>query len=45
VARGIKRANNVRKALEEVKDKKHELIDGVKVYINNGWVLLVSDTN
>jgi mannose-1-phosphate guanylyltransferase/phosphomannomutase len=40
-----KKGQTMRKALEEVKDRKHELVDGVKVYTNNGWVLLVPDTN
>ncbi|MDR1522982.1 MAG: mannose-1-phosphate guanyltransferase [Endomicrobium sp.] len=40
-----KKGKTMRRALEEVKDKKHELIDGVKVYVNNGWVLFVPDSD
>jgi mannose-1-phosphate guanylyltransferase/phosphomannomutase len=38
-----KKGRTMRMALEEVKDKKHELVDGVKVYVNGGWVLFVPD--
>jgi mannose-1-phosphate guanylyltransferase/phosphomannomutase len=38
-----KKGKTMRRALEEIKDKKYELIDGVKVYTNNGWVLFVPD--
>jgi mannose-1-phosphate guanylyltransferase/phosphomannomutase len=38
-----KKGQTMRRALEEVKDKKHELVDGVKVYVNGGWVLFVPD--
>jgi mannose-1-phosphate guanylyltransferase/phosphomannomutase len=38
-----RKGQTMRKALEEVKDKKIELIDGVKVYVNGGWVLFVPD--
>ena len=33
----------MRKAIEYTKDKKVELIDGVKIFLNNGWVLLLPD--
>lgn len=38
-----KKGQTMRKAIEDAKDKKVELIDGVKMYFNNGWVLLVPD--
>ncbi|MDR1941845.1 MAG: mannose-1-phosphate guanyltransferase [Endomicrobium sp.] len=38
-----KKGQAMRKAIEEAKDKKSELIDGVKIYFHNGWVLLVPD--
>ena len=33
----------MRHAIEEAKGKKAELIDGVKIYFDNGWVLLLPD--
>jgi mannose-1-phosphate guanylyltransferase/phosphomannomutase len=38
-----KKGQAMRKAIEDAKGKKSELIDGVKIYFNNGWVLLVPD--
>jgi mannose-1-phosphate guanylyltransferase/phosphomannomutase len=38
-----KKGQTMRRALEEVKDKKYELVDGIKVYVNGGWVLFVPD--
>lgn len=38
-----KKGQAMRKAIEDAKGKKAELIDGVKIYFNNGWVLLVPD--
>jgi mannose-1-phosphate guanylyltransferase/phosphomannomutase len=38
-----KKGQTMRKALEEVKDKKVELVDGIKIYLNNSWVLFVPD--
>jgi mannose-1-phosphate guanylyltransferase/phosphomannomutase len=38
-----KKGQTMRKALEEVKNKKTELIDGIKIYLNNSWILLVPD--
>ena len=40
-----KKGQVMRKAIEDSKGKKTELVDGVKVYFNNGWVLLVPDTD
>ena len=38
-----KKGQTMRKAIEYTKDKKVELIDGVKIFLNNGWVLLLPD--
>lgn len=38
-----KKGQAMRMAIEEAKGKKAELIDGVKIFFNNGWVLLVPD--
>jgi mannose-1-phosphate guanylyltransferase/phosphomannomutase len=39
-----KKGQTMRKELESVKNKKVELIDGIKIYINdNSWVLFVPD--
>lgn len=38
-----KKGLTMRHAIENTKDKKTELIDGVKVFFNNGWVLLLPD--
>lgn len=38
-----KKGQTMRMAIEETKGKKSELIDGVKIFFNNGWVLLVPD--
>ena len=38
-----KKGQVMRKAIEDVGNKKSELIDGVKIFLNNGWVLLVPD--
>jgi mannose-1-phosphate guanylyltransferase/phosphomannomutase len=40
-----KKGQTMRRALEEVKDKKYEIVDGIKVYVNDGWVLFVPDTD
>ncbi|MDR2192328.1 MAG: mannose-1-phosphate guanyltransferase, partial [Endomicrobium sp.] len=40
-----KKGQAMRKAIEEAKGKKSELIDGVKIYLSNGWVLLVPDAD
>jgi mannose-1-phosphate guanylyltransferase/phosphomannomutase len=33
----------MRRAIEAVQPYRNELIDGVKVFINGGWVLLMPD--
>ena len=38
-----KKGQAMRKAIEDAKGKKAELVDGVKIYLSNGWVLLVPD--
>ena len=38
-----KKGQAMRNAIEYSKDKKTELIDGVKIFLNNGWVLLLPD--
>ncbi|MFA7074067.1 MAG: mannose-1-phosphate guanyltransferase [Endomicrobiaceae bacterium] len=38
-----KKGQTMRNAIESTKDKRTELIDGVKVFLNNGWVLLLPD--
>ncbi|MDR1696101.1 MAG: mannose-1-phosphate guanyltransferase [Endomicrobium sp.] len=38
-----KKGQVMRKAIEDSKGKKTELVDGVKLYFSNGWVLLVPD--
>ena len=38
-----KKGQTMRNAIEHTKDKKTELIDGVKIFLNNGWVLLLPD--
>ncbi|MDR3112066.1 MAG: mannose-1-phosphate guanyltransferase [Elusimicrobiota bacterium] len=38
-----KKGQVMRNAIEETKNKKAELIDGVKIFTSNGWVLLVPD--
>ena len=38
-----KKGQTMRNAIEYTKDKKIELIDGVKIFLDNGWVLLLPD--
>ncbi|MBQ3942967.1 MAG: mannose-1-phosphate guanyltransferase, partial [Elusimicrobia bacterium] len=38
-----KKGQVMRNAIEYAKGKKTELIDGVKIFLNNGWVLLLPD--
>jgi mannose-1-phosphate guanylyltransferase/phosphomannomutase len=38
-----KKGQTMRHAIEEAKGKKSELIDGVKIFVKNGWVLLLPD--
>ncbi|MCL2485726.1 MAG: mannose-1-phosphate guanyltransferase [Endomicrobia bacterium] len=38
-----KKGQAMRKAIEDAKGKKSELVDGVKIHFSNGWVLLVPD--
>ncbi len=38
-----KKGQTMRNAIQNTKDKKTELIDGVKIFLNNGWVLLLPD--
>ncbi|MBR3628694.1 MAG: nucleotidyltransferase, partial [Elusimicrobia bacterium] len=38
-----KKGQAMRNAIEYAKGKKTELIDGVKIFLNNGWVLLLPD--
>ncbi|MDR3243831.1 MAG: mannose-1-phosphate guanyltransferase [Elusimicrobiota bacterium] len=38
-----KKGQVMRKAIEHAVDKKHELIDGVKLYFKEDWVLLIPD--
>jgi mannose-1-phosphate guanylyltransferase / phosphomannomutase len=38
-----KKGQAMRKAIEEAKGKKSELIDGVKIFFDNAWVLLLPD--
>jgi len=38
-----KKGQAMRKAIEDAKGKKSELIDGVKIYSDKGWVLLIPD--
>jgi mannose-1-phosphate guanylyltransferase/phosphomannomutase len=33
----------MRSCLEEAKGKRSELIDGVKIFVKNGWVLMLPD--
>ena len=40
-----KKGQTMRYAIEETKGKKCELIDGVKIFVNGGWVLLLPDTD
>ena len=38
-----KKGQTMRNAIEYAKGKKTELIDGVKIFLDNGWVLLLPD--
>ena len=38
-----KKGQSMRNAIEYAKGKKTELIDGVKIFLDNGWVLLLPD--
>jgi mannose-1-phosphate guanylyltransferase/phosphomannomutase len=38
-----KKGQTMRYAIEYAKGKKTELIDGVKIFLDNGWVLLLPD--
>ena len=38
-----KKGQTMRNAIEYAKGKKTELIDGVKIFVDNGWVLLLPD--
>jgi mannose-1-phosphate guanylyltransferase/phosphomannomutase len=40
-----KKGKAMRRAIEETKNKKADLIDGVKIYLDNGWVLLIPDSD
>ncbi|MCB4790361.1 MAG: mannose-1-phosphate guanyltransferase [Elusimicrobia bacterium] len=40
-----KKGQTMRYAIEETKGKKSELIDGVKLFSNGGWVLLLPDAD
>jgi mannose-1-phosphate guanylyltransferase/phosphomannomutase len=40
-----KKGQTMRYAIEEAKGKKAELIDGVKIHFENGWVLLLPDAD
>jgi mannose-1-phosphate guanylyltransferase/phosphomannomutase len=40
-----KKGQTMRYAIEEAKGKKAELIDGVKIFYKNGWVLLLPDAD
>ena len=40
-----KKGQAMRFAIEETKGKKAELIDGVKIYIKDSWVLLIPDAD
>jgi len=40
-----KKGQTMRHAIEEAKGKKSELIDGVKIFFKNSWVLLLPDAD
>jgi len=40
-----KKGQTMRFAIEEAKGKKSELIDGVRIFFKNSWVLLLPDAN